>query len=595
LREQLWSKETFVDFEHGLNTAIKELRSVLNDSATEPEYIQTLPKLGYRMMTPVTVEESPPKNEASIPKQASSIEDLASPNVLPDPAQTSARHGWLLPVATALLGVASLTLYYQWSLHRNVPHAENRRLMLAVLPFENLTGDVGQEYFGDGLTEEMIAQLGRLDPQHLGVIARTSVMRYKQHPDQMGKIGSELSVQYVLEGSVRRDAGKVRISAQLIRLKDQSHIWSHEYDRELSNLLSLQSEIAQAIAGQIRVTLGDGNHAPSARETANSPKSYEAYDLYLKGLYFWNKRTPRSFPRAVQYFQESARKDPSYALAYAGLADSYILMSGFGGFPPKDLIPKAHQAAQRAVELGASLAEAHTARAVVAQDLDWDWNTAEKEYRRAIELDPNYATAHHWYAEYLALMGRFDEASVEIEHARQLDPLSLIIASDRGVILYYAKQYDPAIAQFRAVLEMEPKFNRAAMISAAHAEKGMYPEALADLDRWRSNENPWYWGLLAHFNGRSGKAQEAHRALERLQRLDHEHQVDPLIFAVAYIGMADKERALVCLERSYAEHSISLTALKVDPLYDPLRSDPRFESLFQRMNLSNNGAPAKAN
>jgi tetratricopeptide (TPR) repeat protein len=217
------------------------------------------------------------------------------------------------------------------------------------------------------------------------------------------------------------------------------------------------------------------------------------------------------------------------------------------------------------------------------------------EYRRAIELDPNSATAHHWYAEYLALMGRFDEASVEIERARQLDPLSLIIASDRGVILYYARQYDPAIRQFRAVLEMEPKFNRAAVISAANAEKGMYSEALADLNRWRSNENPWYWGLLAYFNGRSGKAKQAHGALERLQRLDHERPVDPLIFALAYIGIENKQRALVCLEKSYAEHSISLTALKVDPLYDPLRSDSRFESLLQRMNLSSNGAAAKAN
>jgi tetratricopeptide (TPR) repeat protein len=270
-------------------------------------------------------------------------------------------------------------------------------------------------------------------------------------------------------------------------------------------------------------------------------------------------------------------------------------MSGFSGFSPRELMPKARQAAERAVELGDSLAEAHTARAVVAQNLDWDWNTAEKEYRRAIELDFNYATAHHWYAEFLALMGRFDEASIQIEQARQLDPLSLIIAADRAVILYYAKHYDAAMIQFREVLEMDPGFPRAQMVSSVYAEKGMYAEALAELNTWRSNENPWYWGRLAYFAGRSGQSAEARRALAELERLNHDHPIDPLVFAVAYIGVADREKALIWLEKSYAEHSISLTAVKVDPLFNPLRSDPRFESLLQRMNLSSNGAGARAN
>jgi TolB-like protein/DNA-binding winged helix-turn-helix (wHTH) protein len=596
LRGELWSQETFVDFEHSLNTAIKELRSVLNDSASNPQYIQTVPKVGYRMIAPVAVEEPPNRDESNSPKKAAGVEGSSGAMIHPETSvQRSRRNGWLLPVAIALLAVAGLTAYYQWFLRRNVPHAENRRLMLAVLPFENLTGDVTQDYFSDGLTEEMIAQLGRLDPQHLGVIARTSVMRYKQNHGEVGKIGTELGVQYVLEGSVRRDAGKVRISAQLIQLKDQSDIWSHEYDRELSNLLSLQSEIAQAIAGQIQVALGETKHDQAKREAVTAPKSYDAYDLYLKGLYFWNKRTPQSFSRAVEYFQESARKDPNYARAYAGLADSYAVMSGFSGFSPKELIPKARQAAERAVGLGDSLAEAHTARAVVAQNLDWDWNTAEREYRRAIELDSNYATAHHWYAEFLALMGRFDEASIQIEQARQLDPLSLIIAADRGVILYYAKQYDAAVIQFRAVLEMDPVFPRAQMVSSVYAEKGMYTEALFELNKWRSNENPWYWGRLAYFSGRSGQGAEAGRALEKLQRLNHDHPVDPLVFAVAYIGVADKERAFIWLEKSYAEHSISLTAVKVDPLFNPLRSDGRFESLLKRMNLPTNGAGARSN
>lgn len=582
LRDTLWSKETFVDFEHGLNTAIKELRGVLNDSASEPRYIETLPKHGYRLIVPVEAVASLAKlEEPTAQPQAITPEDAARPALLPEVNSPALRpRRWALPLGILILLVITVVGYFQWSRSRIRPQPATARLMLAVLPFENLTGDAAQDYFSDGLTEEMIAQLGRLDPARLGVIARTSVMRYKQSHEQLGKIGRELGVQYVLEGSVRRDADKVRISAQLIQVKDQTHVWARQYDREVGNLLTLQAEIAGEIAGGIQLTLGDSKLSDFAHHASLSPKSYEAYDLYLRGLYFWNKRTSQDFQRAVDYFQRATDKDPSYARAYAGLADSYALMSGYAGVSPRDLMPMARAAARRAVELDDTLAEAHTAMAVIAQNFDWDWSTAEKEYRRAIELDPNYATAHHWYAEYLALMGRFDEAFVEIGRARQLDPLSLIITTDYGAILYYARQYDRAIEQFRAVLEMDPAFPRAAMLEYAYDQRGMYAESLQDMAR-RPRVDSWFWGNLAYEYGRTGRQADAQHALEELQKLDRRQRVDPLAMAIAYIGMNNKDRALACLGKAYEQHSIALTALKVDPIYDPLRSDPRFQELLR--------------
>jgi len=458
--------------------------------------------------------------------------------------------------------------------------------MLAVLPFENLTGDSGQDYFSDGLTEEMIAQLGHLDPQHLGVIGRTSVMHYKDTHEPLQQIGRELGVQYVLEGSVRRDANKVRVSAQLNQVRDQAHVWARQYDRELINLLALQGEIAQEIADGIQLTLGDHQRIDSAHQAPLTPNAYEAYDLYLKGRYFWNKRTPPGFQRAVEYFQQAVAKDPDYARAYAGLSDSYALMSGYSFAPQNEFMPKARAAALRAVELDNNLAEAHTSLALITENYDWDWQNAEKEYRLAIQLDPNYATAHHWYAEYLAYQGRFDEAFAESERARQLDPLSLIIATDNGAILYFSRQYDRAIQQFRAVLDMEPNFPRAHLLVFAYVQKGMFADALADIEKWRRIDNvPGSWAIEAYVYGRSGQRVEARRALEKWQQLNRRRQMDPAATALAYVGMGNKDEAFAWLQRAYSERSNALTALNVDPIYDPLRSDPRFQALLRRIGL----------
>ena len=595
LRETLWKDGTFVDYEHGLNTAIRELRAVLSDSATEPQFIETIPRVGYRLIVPVECKELETPSAASNtpPAPARAETELskvggALTNALPAPAPVQGRRHilWLAILAASLASVAGFIVLR----HRNSPAPPAPQLVrktIAVLPFENLTGDPAQDYFADGLTEEMIFQVGALDPAHLGVIARTSVMRYKNSSESTAAIGRDLGAEYLLESSVRRNASRVRVSTQLIRVSDQTNLWSREYDRESKDLLALQSEIARQIAGGIDIELGDST-SPKPAAAPMTPDSYEAYDLYLRGLFFWNKRTMAGFRQAIYYFQQSVRKDPASARAYAALADSYTLESGYAGLPPGDLRQKARAAAQRAVELDPSSAEAHTAAALVAEDCDWDWKTAEDEYRRALKLSPNYATAHHWYGEYLSFVGRFDDAGAEFEEARQLDPLSLIVATDYGVTLYYERRFDDAIRQFRSVLDRDPSFPRAGIMELAYLEKGMKPDVLADLQKESTvvDESPWRWSNDAYMNGRLGRIEEARKDLRHLMQLNERQPADPIVFATAYLGLDENDLAVASLQKAFAEHSITLTSLNVNPLYDPLRSDPRFQDIVRKMNFT---------
>jgi TolB-like protein/Tfp pilus assembly protein PilF len=458
--------------------------------------------------------------------------------------------------------------------------------MLAVLPFENLTGDAGQEYFSDGMTEEMITQLGSLDPDHMGVIARTSVMHYKHSQEPLQQIAADLGVQYVLEGSVRRDVDRIRITAQLIQVRDQTHLWARQYDRETRDLLVLQGEIAGEISDEIQTALGERRPIAPILPSTLSPETFEAYNLYLKGLYFWNKRTVEGFQEAIGYFHQAVDKDPNYARAYAGLAATYALIGSYGGTPTAEFASQARAAALRALQLDDKLPEAHAALALIVQNHDYDWQTADKEFRRAIELNPNYATGHHWYAEHLAWLGRFDEALRESERARQLDPLSLIIATDNGAILYYSRQYDKAIAQFTAVRELDPGFPRTTMIFAAYVQKGMFAEAEADIDKHMPGDNPWHWSSLAYTYGRVGQKEKAEYELRKLLGLNQRQPVDPMVIVPAYIGIKNNGQAVVWMEKAYAQHSNGLTGLKVDPVYDPLRGDPGFQNLLQRVGLA---------
>ncbi|HEV2385928.1 MAG TPA: winged helix-turn-helix domain-containing protein [Candidatus Acidoferrales bacterium] len=591
--ERIWGKDVFLDTDNSINGAIRKIRQVLRDDSDEPRFIQTITGRGYRFIAPVVgIEEPQPAAVAG--QDFTSLRETASTAAS---IRTGKNEAWTVPLARSRsrvwLGIAafsalvivSLAGLFMWFRSRaSQPSAG--KIMLAVLPFQNLTGDSSQEYFSDGLTEEMITQLANLEPQHLGVIARTSVMHYKNSQTPLDQIGRELGVQYVIEGSVRRDSNDIRVTAQLIQTKDQTHVWARQYDRELQGLLALQGEIAQEIADELQLTLGD--HKSAAAPAARSPRNYDAYDLYLKGQYFFNKRTVDGFEEAIAYFQQATAKDPNYARAYAGLADSYALIPGYSMRPQAEFIPKARAAALRALEIDESLPAAHTALALIVQNYDWDWQTAEKEFRRAIELNPNYATAHQWYAEHLMWRGRFDEALEESERARQLDPLSLIIATDNGAILFFSRQYDRAIEKWRLVLDMDPNFPRAHLIRYAYVEKGMFGEALADTQAHGAELSvPWHWAYLAVIYGRSGRRIEAQHAIEELLKLNRSKAMDPKIFADAYAGLGDKDQALAWLEKAYAQHSIELVSLKVDPGYDPLRGDPRFQDLLHRVGLAN--------
>jgi TolB-like protein/Tfp pilus assembly protein PilF len=587
LRQRLWPDGTFVDFDHNISSAINKLRTVLNDSASHPRFIETVGRRGYRFLADV--------------KQISA--DSASPELqeqkIPDIPVVAGRIGSRVPRLWRIVAVAALLLLaaavgFQWRRNtaRNVVPAQ--RVMLAVLPFENLTGDPGQDYFSDGLTEEMIAELTRLNQNHLGVIARTSVMLYKHSPKPLDQIGRELGVQYVIEGSVRRDSNHVRITAELIQVKDQTHLWAREYDRKLNSSLTLQSEIAQAIGDEIRISLGNSNEGNKGKEAndrtlAHSTASYEAYDLYLRGIYFWNKRTRTGFLQAVDYFQQAIAKDPGYARAYAGLADTFGLMSTWYAAPQQEFMPKAKAAALKALALDESMAEAHASLALVAENYDYDWQTAEKEFRRAIQLNPDYATAHQWYAEYLAWQGRFDEALAEIERARQLDPMSLIIATDRGTILFYAREYDRAIDQFRAVLDMNPGFGNArAFLASVYVQQGKFAEALKENELMENGEDPpWYWAFTAYIYNHSGNVAQSQHALARFEALSPTLRSDAtLARLIAYNGSTHKEKIISLLEQAYSEHSPALTSIKVDPKYDSLRVDPRFQKLLADVGLN---------
>jgi TolB-like protein/DNA-binding winged helix-turn-helix (wHTH) protein/Tfp pilus assembly protein PilF len=590
LRQRLWPDGTFVDFDHNISSAINKLRTVLNDVASNPRFIETVGSRGYRFLADVKRISSDPAPSSQPPKQETPVVPMiAAPVTSPRKVQ------WKIFAGTALLLALLVAGYFQWARRTSKSSAPVARVMVAVLPFQNLTGDPAQDYFSDGLTEEMIAEMTRLNQDHLGVIARTSIMVYKQSPKPLDQIGRELGVQYVMEGSVRRDSSRVRITAELIQIKDQTHLWAREYDRELNNSLALQSEIAQEIGDEIQISLGDSNGVKAANHLASSHStaSYEAYDLYLKGRYFWNKRTTAGFLQAANYFQQAIAKDPGYASAYAGLADTFGLMSTWYAAPQQEFMPKAKAAALNALALDDSLAEAHASLALVAENYDYDWQTAEKEFRRAIQLNPDYATAHQWYAEYLAWQGRFDEALAESERARQLDPMSLIIATDRGAILFYARKYDRAIDQFRAVLDMDPGFtNTRSFLASAYVQQGKFAEALKENELMADAKKPqWHWAFTAYIYNHSGNVAQARHALEKFEALSPRLRSDAILARlVAYTGSSQpiqQEKAISLLEEAYKEHSPALTSIKVDPRYDNLRKDQRFQELLARMHLNN--------
>lgn len=578
LMKAVW-RDSFVE-ESNLTQTVFMIRKAL-DETSERRFILTMQGQGYRFLVPVNevVNQGPQAETPTIRPSAATVPE--------SPSAPHSRKNWRLAVVAVAMLLLAVLAIWPWRSPRGAVEQPDK-IMLAVLPFDNFTGDPGQEYFSDGLTEEMISQLGNLDPAHLGVMARTSVMHYKHSQASIPQIGKDLGVQYVIEGSVRRDSERVRITAQLIQVKDQSHLWAREYDRDLGHLLELQEEISREVANEIEFSLSGRRPIEAALPAAaTGEKSYEAYDLYLKGRYFWNKRTTEGFQHAADYFQQAIDKDPNYSRAYAGLADTFSLMSAWYVGPQSELMPKARTAALRALELDKSLAEAHASLALIKENYDYDWAGSEKEFRRAIQLNPQYATAHQWYAESLSWQGRFQEAFAESELARQLDPLSLIITLDHARILYNSREIDRALKQYSSMLDLDPNYHnaRGAMIPC-YLQLGRYDDAINEIKRWAAREDGhWLWAWQAAVYGRSGHEKEARQALTKLEQIPESKSYRTETLLIAYLGTGQNERVIELLQKAYSEHSNSVVQIKVDPMYDPVRSDPRFQDLLRRVGL----------
>ncbi len=602
LRKRLWSDDTFVDFDHSLNTAIMRLREALSDSSDCPRFIETLPRHGYRFIAPVEEvadsgqerredagSRSTPEFSVAVP-QSSPAKIFVPGDVEPEsrPRRIRTRRALVLGslfgvVAAVLLGIGFrfLRTGAEANLSRNPIRS------MVVLPFENLSGDKDQQYFTDGMTDELIAHLAKI--RSLRVISRTSSMEYKGTHKTLSEIARNLNVDAVVEGTVLRSGDRVRITAELVQVSTDRHLWAETYESQLGDVLALQSRVASAIVNEIRINL-----TPEEQQRLASTRSVsaEGYEDYLKGRYYWNKRSQQGLTKAIEYFQLATEKDPHYALAFAGLADCYSIIGSaiVGTVPSQDVAPKAKAAALRALELDDTLAEAQTSLATVRFNYDWDWPGAAQGFQRSIELNPSYATAYQRYSLYLMAMGRTKESLAQMNRARELDPLSISMSFSLGWRLYMAHQYDQAIEQLQNTLDMDPNFALPRMVlGQAYEQKGAYPQALAELQKAisASHDSPQMLGALGHFYGASGNRSAAEKVLAQLMEQSKKQYVSPFYVAIVYAGLSENDKALDWLEKAYKDRSNAIVFSKVDPQLDALRSSPRFKSLLHRLALQN--------
>jgi TolB-like protein/DNA-binding winged helix-turn-helix (wHTH) protein/Flp pilus assembly protein TadD len=583
LQKKLWPADTFVDFDHGLNKAINKLRESLGDSAESPRFVETIARRGYRFLAEVKVAEGAPVGN---PELATQPPPAAEGRDRPSLAGKLARpKHFLPPLASKTLGLVLLLLMTSlviWKLHSG-----NRRSLairsLAVLPFESLSSDATQDYFADGMTDELISDLGQVSA--LRVVSRTSVMAYKHARKPLPQIARELNVDAVVEGTVLRSGDQVRITAQLIEASADRHLWSQSYEGELRDTLALQNKVAKAIADQIGISLNPQEQAALIDVKVVNP---EAYVSYLKGRYFWNKRTADSLKVALAYFHQAIEEDPKFARAYSGLADTYALLGDwqYAVMTPKEALPKAKAAAIKALELDSTLGEAHNSLAFCLDGFDWDFDSAGKEFRQAIDLNQGYATAHHWYAWHLTLLGRYDEAIAEMRKAENLDPLSLVINADLAELLALAHSYDESILQSRKTIEMDPNFGLAHNhLAQAYLQKRMNDEAVAELQKavQLSGGSPTCIANLARAYVASGKRTEAERLLSDLKKRSNPNNSLASEIAMIYAALGDTDQAMSWLEKGYEERFNPGVLLR--PGFDPLRSDPRFQDLVRRIGL----------
>lgn len=521
IRNEVWS-DTFVDFDQSLNYCVKQIRAVLGDDAAKPLYIETRQRLGYSFIAPVETETRAAK-----------------------------------PEVTA-------------------------RLTLAVLPFQNISDEPEQDYFSDGLTEELTTQIGRLNPERLGVIARTSAMRFKETNLTVEEIGLQLRVNFVLAGSVRRSANRVRIAAQLIQVSDQTQVWAEAYERDMGDIFALQSDVAVAVASEIRVKLGSSEQGRIADARPIEPK---AVDAYLKGLYFWNKSTKEALQKGAQYFENASTEYPAYAMAYAGLADCHLRLLDYNHVPPAAALVDARLAAEKALKYDASLAQTHTSLAHIALH-ELRWAESERSFKHALSLNPNYGTAHYYYANLQAALGRFDSAISESQRALELDPVSPSAGMNAASIYYLAGLYDRAIEQAEKVLELDPDATRVHhYLGMCYEQKGQFNRAVTEFlktvkgPRDGRTSRP----ALAHASAMAGDLSLGHAFLEDLQRQSPDKYLSRYDIALVYTGLGDVEAAVDSLIQAFEQRASNIPFIKVDPRFRRLLANPRFQDLCVRM------------
>jgi len=584
LRRQIWTSDTFVDFDHGLHSAMARLREALGDSSESPVFIETLPRRGYRFIASVqTIQDAAGTESSRFPE--------------PAPKPSPHRLRWFVGSLLAGLAGGALLLGIVFGLNlggarRWLRRQSNRPIhSLAVLPFENLSADPAQEYFTDGMTEALITDLAQIE--HLRVISRTSVMRFKSSSKSLPDIARELNVEAILEGSVLRSGNRVRVTALLVDATNDQHLWAGTYERDLGDILMMQGEMSRAIADEIRVQL---TPQQKQRFASAPPVDPQVYELCLLGRYQWNKRTEAGLKKAIEYFQQAVDRDPNYAPAHAGIAQVYAVLPYYSQMQPEEAFPKAKAAAQRAIALDETLAEAHTTLALVDYSYDLDWAGADQNFKRAMDLNPSYATAHHGYAFYLWMCDRKQEALAEIERARQLDPLSLVINADEGTFLHGAHEPDLAITVLKRAIELDPNFGQAhRTLALVYVQKQQIPVALSEARTALSLGNdPITLSMVGYVYAVAGKTDAAGRLLARLDHGREAGTVSAIYPAIVNVGLGKPDRALDLLEETYRSRSRGMLLFTTQyTLFESLAHEPRFQSLQRQIKSSqNSGTPA---
>src|SRR5579859_851522 len=595
LRQELWQVDTFVDFERGISTAVNKLREALGDSASNPRFIETVGRRGYRFIAPVTVVASRERNEpgfivAATPGAAAqpAMERQASPipaaaATPPGPSALASRHSRkrVFYSLTTLLVLVAVAIGVKF-LRRNEPVQEREIRSIAVLPLENLSGDPQQEYLSDGLTDAVTTGLAQI--AELRVISRTTAMHYKHTQRTTPEIARELGVDALVEGSVIRSGNQLRLSVQLIQTKNERHLWAHTYDRELANVLTLQGELAREIAGQIKLRLTPEQEERLAKGQRVDP---ETYLLYLQGRFYWQQRSEESLTKAIGYFEQAVASDPNFAQAYAGLADACLVLPFFSPISADPLYAKARDAADKALALDPRLAEAHNSEAYVKLYHDWDFKGAEQEFLKALALNPNYATAHQWYAELLSFEGRHEEAITQVTRALELDAQSAVVHHQAGQVFRSARQHSKAMAEYERSLQLDPQlWANYFTIYRIYRGNGDYEKALDALQKHANLGNPAYRKAVAeavHAFHQYGRDAFLRKSLQTWTATGW--PVTRYYEAWDYAALGDSDKSIQVLEREYARHNLLLLDAKTDQELDSLRSDPRFQALLVKIGL----------